>query len=70
MRLAMFLFASVFMQASAAPMPQPISNVLLSASDVLANGQAAQKLNAQFASLSVNGSCSGVSIYYRDVVYC
>lgn len=37
----------------------PVGNVLLSSTDLLANGQDAQQLNAKFSTLSETDSCTG-----------
>ena len=50
------LGALASMLVSAAPMPEADSSVQY------ANGVAAQKLNAEFASLSANESCTGMCI--------
>jgi hypothetical protein len=63
--LALALALGLITSSSAAP-PTLLASRALSAADLLANGQDAQSLNAQFASLSANDSCTGASFFNID----
>ena len=48
-----------FIDAIALSFAAPLGNTLLASPDLLANGQDAQDLNAQFATLSESDPCTG-----------